>query len=314
MTDRNSGPGRADREGISLFKLMEMFPDEDSAQEWFEEVRWPEGNMFCPFCDSDAVGPVTNHPTMPYRCSSCYKYFSVKTGSVMHGSKVPLRTWLYAIYLITTNLKGISSMKLHRDLGISQKTAWHMLHKIREGFLVDPEQFEGPVEVDETFMGGRKRNKKNRAEIHGLEHLTPVVGIRDQITKEIIALPVDDRTQATLHGLINRFVEPGSTVYTDEHRAYRGLSGYQHETVNHSAGEYVNHWATTNGIESFWSMLKRGYQGVYHQMSVKHLHRYITEFAGRNNVRDLNTLDQMALLTLGMLGRRLRYRDITDGD
>ena len=313
MTNRNAGPGRADREGISLFKLMEMFPDEASAREWFEDTRWPDGNMFCPHCDSDAVGPV-NHPTMPYRCSTCYKYFSVKTGSVMHGSKTPLRTWLYAIYLISTNLKDVSSMKLHRDLGISQKTAWHMLHKIREGFLIDPEQLAGPVEVDETFMGGRKRNKRNPKEIRGLEHLTPVVGIRDRITKEIIALPVNDRTKPTLQGIIHRFVEQGSTVYTDEYRGYQGLQGYRHETVNHSIGEFVNLWATTNGIESFWALLKRGYQGTYHQMSVKHLHRYINEFAGRNNVRDLDTLDQMTLLTLGMLGRRLRYRDITDGD
>ena len=312
MTDRNSGPGRADREGISLFKLMEMFPDEASARRWFEDTRWPDGNMFCPHCDSDAVGPV-KHPTMPYRCSTCYKYFSVKTGSVMHGSKVPLITWLYAIYLISTNLKGVSSMKLHRDLGISQKTAWHLMHKIREGFLIDPEQMTGPVEVDETFIGGRKRNKKNRKEIHGLEHLTPVVGIRDRITKEIIALPVNDRTKQTLQGIIHRFVEQGGTVYTDEHRGYQGLQGYRHETVNHSVGQYVNLWATTNGIESFWSLLKRGYHGTYHQMSVKHLHRYINEFAGRNNVRDLDTLDQMVLLTLGMMGRRLRYKDITDG-
>ena len=157
-----NAPGRADREGINLFELFEMFPDEGAAFDWFEAIRWPDGHKWCPRCGTDETSVVASGKPMPYRCRACRKYFSVKTGTVMESSKVPLRKWVIALYLCTTNLKGVSSMKLHRDLGVTQKTAWFMLGRIREGWdnaVEDGFLLEGDVEVDETYIGGKERNR-----------------------------------------------------------------------------------------------------------------------------------------------------------
>ena len=250
---------------------------------------------------------------MPYWCSDCRSYFSVKVGTVMEDSKLSYRKWAFGIYLMTTNIKGVSSMRMHRELKVTQPTAWFMNHRIREGLAVEPEPMAGPVEVDETFIGGKERNKhrdKRTNAGRGTVGKTPVVGVKDRDTGEIVAMPVADTRKDTLHGFIKETVKPGSTVYTDEHAGYRDLVDFEHKSVKHSAGEYVKGMASTNGIESFWSMLKRGYVGIYHNFSVKHLNRYVTEFAERHNVRDLDTLEQMVLLARGMEGKRLRYQDL----
>ena len=154
-----NAPGKAFRKGISLLELMQMFPDDETAERWFVEARWPDG-IRCAHCDSERVGRKGNHPTQPYHCSDCRSFFSVKTNSVMHASKVGYQKWAMAIYLLTTNLKGVSSMKLHRDIGVTQRTAWYMAHRIREGWDdTDMESFEGPVEADETYIGGKESNK-----------------------------------------------------------------------------------------------------------------------------------------------------------
>ena len=232
--------------------------------------------------------------------------FSIKSATALKDSKLPLKKWAWAIYLEMTSLKGVSSMKLHRDLGVTQKTAWFMLHRIREAFAEIATEFEGPVEVDETNVGGKRGNKplSVRRELtgRGPVDMTKVIGMKDRKTNRVVVKVIDDGSAASLHAFVNAHRQKGARVYTDDARGYIGLDN--HESVNHTVGEYVREMAHTNGIESFWSMLKRGYTGVYHRMSVKHLERYAVQFAGRHNVRDMDTVDQMQHVMAGLVGRR----------
>ncbi len=192
---------------------------------------------------------------MPYWCSDCRAYFSVRTGTAIARSNVPLRKWAIAIYLCLTSLKSVSSMKLHRDINVSQKTAWFMLMRIREAWATETnDPYRGPVEADETYVGGRQRNmhEAQRAELAGggTGHLTAVAGVRDRSTNRVSATAVRGANSETLQGFVAERTEPDAMVYTDESRAYRGLPR-AHETVRHSVGEYVRGEASTNGMESF---------------------------------------------------------------
>ena len=230
----------------------------------------------------------------------------------MESSKVGLQKWAIAIYMVTTNLKGVSSMRLKRDLKVTQNTAWFMLSRIRESFRDGDLKLRGEVEVDETYIGGRERNKhfdKRLQSGRGTVGKTAVIGARERGGK-IKARPIQSTNAKSLSGFIGGCVETGSTVYTDDHKGYSGLSGYRHSSVRHSIRQYVDGQAHTNGIESFWAVLKRGYIGTYHKMSPKHLHRYVNEFAGRHNIRTLDTIDQMKAMARGMDGKRLRYQDL----
>ena len=206
-----TGPGKSHREGMSLIDAMRRFPSNEAAEKWFSDVRWPD-HISCPNCGSNRIQEKTTHPTMPHRCRDCQKFFSVKTGTVMEGSNLGFQTWAIAIYLLTTSLKSVSSMKLHRDLGITQKSAWHLAHRIRETFLEpSTDLFEGPVEVDETYMGGKRRNmpKSKRKELTGRGAVgkTAVVGMKDRDTNEVKAKVVQSTDAPTLTG----FVEEGTS-------------------------------------------------------------------------------------------------------
>ena len=312
-------PGKAHRKGLTFMQVADMFGTEDAARNWIESERWPDG-PHCPRCGSVNVQSNIKHKTMTHRCRDCYSgksktMFSLKTGTVMEGSNLKYRPWAVAIYLFTTNIKGVSSMRLHRELGISQKAAWFMLHRLRLAFEGDAGPYAGPVEVDETYFGGKRKNMPNRKrkelEGRGAVGKTAVVGVKDRATGRVTARPVEATDSDTLQGFVADHTVKGSTVYTDDARAYRGMPDRHHEAVKHSVSEYVRGMAHTNGIESHWSMMKRGFNGIYHKMSPKHLGRYVHEYAGRHNARDADTSDQMTGIVAGMAGKRLRYRELT---
>jgi len=231
--------------GISLIELGELFPNEDAAREWFEAKRWPDEERPCPRCVDGVGRPVPNENRMPYRCVRCHKFFSVRTGTALERSKVPLKKWAYAIYLSVTSLKGVSSMKLHRDIGVTQKTAWFMAHRIREAWGLDDyaPPFAGPVEVDETYMGGEEKNRHASKKMHisGPSDKVAVVGIKDCETNEVAAKPVASTDGPTLKGFVRENAAKGAEIFTDDHAAYHGLP--QHTAVNDSVGEYVG-WRT----------------------------------------------------------------------
>ena len=237
-------PGQSHRRGISLFQATQMFATEAKAEAWFVKQRWGRSDRIrCPLCDSKRIQAKPNRKPLPWRCLECKRHFSVKTNTFMHSSKIPLAKWGLALYLFTTNLKGVSSMKLHRDLGITQKSAWYMLHRIRAAFSDGKQLFDGVVEVDETFVGGLESNKhesKKQKSGRGGVGKAIVVGMKERSSRKVKAKVVKDTKRSTLHRFIEEYASRGSIVCTDDFTSYRNLSKHGHLFVKHSVGEYVD--------------------------------------------------------------------------
>jgi len=302
---------------ISTFQLFEMFPTPESARLYLESRLWPDG-PFCPECKSkERVG---RQPKVGfYRCNACSLDFTIRTGTIFERSHIPLHKWVYAMYLLVTARKGISSMQLAKEIGVTQKSAWFMLQRLREACSAPDSQdkLKGIVELDECFVGGIEANKHAHKKLRagrGTVGKTAVLGMRERDGR-IIAAPMPERSLQEATKRIHENIELGTQLYTDDHLIFSDLDGlfFKHDAVNHSAGEYARGPASTNSIESVWAVLKRGIHGVYHQVSAKHLRLYVNEFTWRLNAGNVarHTLERLDSFVVAVVGKRLTYKELT---
>lgn len=280
------------RDFDSLYDLLDYFNTEERCVDYLATLRWND-EPECPYCghNESYVLNITNRGKR-WKCTKCHKQFSVRVGTVLEESKLPLKKWFVAIYLVTAHKKGISSHQLAKDIKVTQKTAWFILQRVRSTFKQPENKLTATVEIDETYIGGLEKNKhksKRTPNTQGrsIKTKTPVLGII-QRKGQVYAIPVKDTKSSTILPIINEKIENNCIVYTDEWKSYQALSRYyDHSIINHSAEEFVSDDVHTNNIESFWALLKRGLTGIYHHTSDKHLEKYINEFTFRFNNRKL---------------------------
>lgn len=297
----------------TLIETTMYFSDEQVCRDYLENIRWG-GFPVCPHCGHKEVYIYSNGKL--YKCKECKEQFTVKVGTIFEDSKISLSKWFVVIYLLTAHKKGISSLQLHRDIGVTQKTAWFMLQRIR--YAIRTKSFNAPlknfVEADETYVGGKAKNKHACKRLEGTQgrntqDKTAVFGLVER-GGNVMAQTVKDVSGNTLKPIIYDNVKDGSVISTDEWRSYAGLDGkYKHLIVDHGAGIYVNGLAHTNTMENFWSLLKRGLIGIYHNVSSKHLDKYIDEFEFRYNSKT-NSENGRFDLFLSLINGRLKYKEL----
>jgi transposase-like protein len=295
----------------TLADFLEHFQDEDTCREHFTAIRFSNGE-YCPHCGHTKIYTFTNGRR--YRCGGCKQDFTIKTGTVFGESKLPIKKWFIAIYLLSTSSKGISSVQLAKQVGVTQKTGWFMDHRIRSAMKQNKGQLFGTIECDETFVGGKPRNKSNKSiRGRGAANKTVIFGMRQRGGKTI-GVVVPNCKEKLLTGLIEQNVAKGTTVHTDEMLSYRNLTpmGFPHFTVKHGLKQYVAGECHTNSIESFWALFKRGYHGIYHWMSPKHMQRYVDESTFRLNrrVEPMNRIFAEVVTNMAQ-GSKLPYKELT---
>lgn len=301
-------------------EAIRYFADEQRCRDFVADLRWPDG-VECPRegCGAKRVQFIATRGI--WRCKECKRQFSVKVGTIFENSPIGLDKWLAALWVITAHKKGISSYQLSRDIDVTQRTAWFMLHRIRLAMRTESfsKPLAGEVEADETFIGGKETNKhieKRAIKKHpskrggGTEGKAIVMGLLERETGQFRAAIVPSTRKGHLQGQVRQHVAPGSNLYTDAHASYRTLSGeYKHEVVDHAA-EYVRGRVHVNGVENFWSLLKRGLSGIYHSVEVEHLDRYLDEFTYRFNTRKVTDAERFAASVSRVSGKRLTYKEL----
>lgn len=302
----------------NLQQLIDFFKDEATCKAYYEQVRW-SGKITCPHCNSEKV----YRTNRGYKCATkeCYKKFSVTTQTIFENTKISLRVWFAAMFLISTSKKGVSSVQLCNQLGITQKTAWFVLHRIRE-MLKDAnvKTLNGMVEVDETYVGGKNKNRHADKKIENSQgraaiDKTPVVGLFERNGK-VLTFVAENTEAETLHQIIDNNVSNEAIIVTDAYKSYVGLNKkFNHVVVKHQDGGYVTkigeHKFHTQNIENFWSIFKRGYIGIYHYMSKQHLHRYTTEFGYRYNTRQQSSVERFEDALSKVSSARITYDKLT---
>lgn len=299
------------RDFNSILELIQAFPDEQSCIDHLEELRW-NGNVVSPFDPSSKVYDCKGNK---YKCKNTGKYFNVKTNTIFDNTKLPLQKWFLAIWLVTSHKKGISSLQLGRDLNITQKSAWFMLSRIRQCFGLDNDQMSGEIEADETYVGGKEKNKHADKRIKNAQGGVGKSAVLGMVQRggNVSAKKVDDVSMETLTNEIMKNVREGAKLYTDDFTSYKRLKRvYDHKFVKHSRSQYVKGRVHTNTIESFWALLKRGIFGIYHFTSKKHLQLYVDEFCFRYNSRQMDESMRFNLL-LQNTENRVTYKQLING-